>query len=194
MLNNQQQSAVDQKANFTGLYNHKYCRCSNDSINYLIGGRPLPQSWTCAAHTHQVLADRVFFASRERPPKPMVLGLDRTVHAVRYALGAGLIDAGWVEDLEVKDSSPDLRNDALQDIKQPLGRYTVIRTSSYIEIATDLRDQGHVTERLPGVVLRQRRLASAQEQSDAVAHVAARGLNPTGLEEMGFVCADVFIS
>ena len=45
-----------------------------------------------------------------------------------------------------------------------------------------------MTERLPGVVLRLHRFASAQEQSDA------RGLDPTGLEDMGYVCADVFIS
>ncbi|KAF5722540.1 methyltransferase type 12 [Fusarium mundagurra] len=169
---------------------------------------------------HQVLADRDFFASRERSPKPVVLGLDKADHAVRYALDVGLIDAGWVEDLEVKDPSPGLR-EALQGVSliictggvsylssrtfthiiAAVGRSsnlwvasTVIRTSSYEEIATELRKHGLVTERLPGVVLRQRRFASTQEQSDAVAHVAARGLDPTGFEEMGYVCADVFIS
>ncbi|KAF4428914.1 methyltransferase type 12 [Fusarium acutatum] len=115
---------------------------------------------------HQVLADWEFFASRERPPKPVVLGLDKADHAVRYALDVDLIDAGWVEDLEVKDPSP----------------------------ATELRKHGLVTERLPSVVLRQRRFASAQEQSDAVAHVAARELDPNSFEDMGDVCADVFIS
>lgn len=64
----------------------------------------------------------------------------------------------------------------------------MIGTPSYEEIATELTEHGLVTERLPGVVLRLHRFASAQEQSDA------RGLDPTGLEDMGYVCADVFIS
>ncbi|KAG9495175.1 hypothetical protein J7337_013410 [Fusarium musae] len=169
---------------------------------------------------HRVLADKEFFASRERSPKPVVLGLDKADHAVRYALDVSLIDAGWVEDLEANDPSPGLR-EALQGVSliictggvsylssrtfariiTAVGRSsnlwvasTVIRTSSYEEIATKLRGHGLVTERLPGVVLRQRRFVSAQEQSDAVLHVAARGLDPTGFEEMGYVCADVFIS
>ncbi|KAL7755045.1 hypothetical protein ACKLNR_014802 [Fusarium oxysporum f. sp. zingiberi] len=41
-------------------------------------------------------------------------------HAVRYALDAGLIDAGWVEDLEVKDPSPDLHK-ALQGVRRYQG-------------------------------------------------------------------------
>ncbi|KAF4495938.1 methyltransferase type 12 [Fusarium agapanthi] len=166
---------------------------------------------------HQVLADREFFANRERSPKPMVLGLDRADYAVRYALDVGLIDAGLVE---VKDPSPGLR-EALQGVSliictegvsylssrtfariiAAVGRPSnlwvasaVIRTSSYEEIATELKGYGLVTERLPDAVLRQHRFASAQEQSDAVTHVATRGLDPTGFEEMGYVCADVFIS
>ncbi|KAG5749175.1 hypothetical protein H9Q69_003685 [Fusarium xylarioides] len=168
---------------------------------------------------HQVLADREFFASRKRSPKPVFFGLDKADNAVSYALDAGLIDAGWVEDLEVNYTSPGLR-EALQAVSliictggvsylssrtfarivAAVGRSsnlwvasTVIRTPSYEEIETELRKHGLVTEILPGVVLRQRRFASAQEQSDAVAHVAAHGLDPTGFEEMGYVCADVFI-
>jgi hypothetical protein len=150
----------------------------------------------------------------------VVLGLDKADNAVRYALDVSLIDAGWVEDLEANDPPPGLR-EALQGVSliictggvsylssrtfariiAAVGRSsnlwvasTVIRTSSYEEIATELRKHGLVTESLPGVVLHQRRFASAKEQSDAVAHVAARGLDPTGFEEMGYVCADVFIS
>ncbi|KAF4343280.1 methyltransferase type 12 [Fusarium beomiforme] len=167
----------------------------------------------------QVLADREFFASRERSPKPVVLGLDKADQSVRYALDAGLLEGGWVEDLEVKDPSPDLFS-ALKDVRliictggvgyvgfrtfaqimAAVGRpsdlwvaSTVTRTASYDEIAATLKEYGLVTERLPGVVLRQRRFASSQGQSDAVAHVTARGLDPTGLEDKGYLCADVFI-
>ncbi|KAF5691845.1 methyltransferase type 12 [Fusarium denticulatum] len=169
---------------------------------------------------HQVLAGREFFASRERLSKPMALGIDKANNAVPHALDAGLIDFGWVEDLEANDPSHGLR-EALQGVSLTIctggvsylssrtfariiaavGRSsnlwvtsTMIRTASYVEIATGLRGHGLVTEQLPGVVLRQRRFASAQEESDAVAHVVACGLDPTGFEAIGYVCADVFIS
>ncbi|KAF5705869.1 methyltransferase type 12 [Fusarium globosum] len=169
---------------------------------------------------HQVLADREYFASRERSSKPVVLGLDKADQAVRYALDTGLLHSGCVEDLEVHEPSPDLRK-MLQDVSlvictggvgyvtlRTFARLmaavarssnlwvasTVIWTSSYDEITAVLREHGLVTERLPGVVLRQRRFASVQEQRDAVAHVTERGLDPTGLEDEGYLCSEVFIS
>ncbi|CAJ0554825.1 Ff.00g133380.m01.CDS01 [Fusarium sp. VM40] len=177
--------------------------------------------YTCSelSSEEQVLADKEFFASRTQPSKPPVLGFDKADHAVRYALNVGLIDAGWAEDLENGDPSSDLCR-ALQDVTlvictgavgyltsrtfdrimaaidrpiKPWVLSTVIRTSSYNKIGTVLREHGLVTEKLPGVVLRQRRFASAQEQSDAIAHVAALGLNPTA-ENKGYLCADVYIS
>ncbi|KAF5249278.1 hypothetical protein FANTH_5359 [Fusarium anthophilum] len=210
MLNSQQQSAVDQKAHlpiYTITSTAAVPTTPSTILSEDMRFRNLGQTWT-AHYTdskldpkHQVLADREFFSSRERSPKPMVLGLDRADHAVRYALGAGLIDAGWVEDLEVKDPSPGLRN-ALQDVSlisctegvSFLSSRTYARIVTAVEMATELREQGLVTERLPGVVLHQRRFAFAQEQNDAVAHIAARGLYPTGFEEMGYVCADASIS
>jgi hypothetical protein len=168
----------------------------------------------------QVLADMEFFASRTRPSKPVVLGFDKADHAVRYALDVGLIDAGWEEDLENDDPSPEFCR-ALQGVtlvictgaagyissrtfdrimaaidrsSKPWVFSTVIRTSSYDQIGSTLGEHGLVTERLPGVVLRQRRFASAQEQSDAVAQVTALGLDPTDLEDKGYLCADVYIS
>jgi hypothetical protein len=168
----------------------------------------------------QILADKEFFASRTRPHKPAVLGFDKAEHAVRYALEVGLIDAGWATDLENDGPSSELCR-ALQDVtlvictgavgyltsrtfdrimtaidrpSKPWVLSTVIRTSSYNEIGIALGQHGLVTEKLPGVVLRQRRFASAQEQSDAVTQVAALGLNPTGIEDKGYLCADVYIS
>lgn len=70
----------------------------------------------------------------------------------------------------------------------------MIRTSSYDEIGTTSREHGLVTERISGTALRQCRFTSAQEQSNAVAHVTALGLNPTVSEDKGYLCADVYIS
>ncbi|TVY60620.1 hypothetical protein Focb16_v003559 [Fusarium oxysporum f. sp. cubense] len=204
MVNNQQQSVVAQKANCIDLHNQqdlrgypttlapshsKYylcVRCSYGINGALLRHQVDLETWT-AHYTgsepdskQQALADKEFFASRERSPKPVVLGLGKADHAVRYVLDAGLIDAGWIEGLEVKDPSPDLRK-ALQGVSliiyaggvsylssrafariiAAVGRSsnlwvvsTVIGTPSYEEIATELTEHGLVTERLPGVVLR----------------------------------------
>ncbi|EGU74905.1 hypothetical protein FOPG_08683 [Fusarium oxysporum f. sp. conglutinans race 2 54008] len=161
-------------------------RCSYGINGALLRHQVDLETWT-AHYTgsepdskQQALADKEFFASRERSPKPVVLGLDKADHAVRHALDAGLIDAGWIEGLEVKDPSPDLRK-ALQGVSliiyaggvsylssgafariiAAVGRSsnlwvasTVIGTPSYEEIATELTEHGLVTERLLGVVLR----------------------------------------
>ncbi|KAF4995635.1 hypothetical protein FGRMN_5027 [Fusarium graminum] len=167
----------------------------------------------------QVLADRKFFTARARSSKPVVFGLDKAENAIRYALEAGLMDAGWAEDLELHDPSPDLVK-ALKDVSliictggasyvgsRTFGRImaavntdevwvvsTVIRMIPYDDIADKLREHGLVTEKLPGVVLRQRRFASVQEQYDIVAKVEARGFDPTDFECQGYLCAEVFLS
>ncbi|KAM0201607.1 hypothetical protein ACHAPI_001652 [Fusarium lateritium] len=160
----------------------------------------------------QVIADKEFFSNRTRPSKPVVLGFGKADHTIGYALDA--------EDLENDDPSPELSR-ALLDVtlfictgtagylssrtfdrimaaiggsSKPWVVSTVIRTSSYDDIATALGEHGLVTERLPGVVLRQRHFDSAQEQSYAIAQVAAFGLDPVGYEDQGYLCADVYIS
>ncbi|KAM0341678.1 hypothetical protein ACHAPU_009924 [Fusarium lateritium] len=167
----------------------------------------------------QVLADKEFFADRRRPIKPIVFGLDKANNAIHYAMEVGLMDGGWAEDLEVHDPSSDLSR-ALKDVNlvictggagyvgsRTFGRImagvdtskvwvvsTVIRMVPYDNIAATLREHGLVTEKLPGVVLRQRRFASTQEQSDVVAKIEARGFDPTGFECQGYLCAEVFLS
>lgn len=44
--------------------------------------------------------DRAFFAQRERPDRPKVVGVDAAASAVDYALDVGLLDVGAAEDLE----------------------------------------------------------------------------------------------
>jgi hypothetical protein len=70
---------------------------------------------------------------------------------------------------------------------------TVIRTLSYEEVAMTLKAHGLETRKLPGV-LRQRRFASDKEKSDACAQVKARGLDPAGFEDEGYLCAELYIS
>ncbi|KAF5660867.1 methyltransferase type 12 [Fusarium heterosporum] len=167
----------------------------------------------------QILADREFFAIRAKPIKPVVFGLDKAANAIRYALETGLMDCGWAEDLEIHGPSPGLSK-ALKDVSliictggasyvgsRTFGRVmaavdtnqvwvvsTVIRMVPYDDIETKLREHGLVTEKLPGVVLLQRRFASIQEQHDVVSKVEARGFDSTGLESRGYLCAEIFLS
>ncbi|KAJ4016226.1 hypothetical protein NW752_003350 [Fusarium irregulare] len=167
----------------------------------------------------QVQSDKEFFASRVKSDKPMVLGLDKAENAIRYALETGLVDKGWAEDLEAQDPSSSL-SEALKDVtliictggvsyvgSRTFGRImsaiprstniwmasTVIRTVSYEEVAMTLKTHGLETMKLPGV-LRQRLFASDKEKNDAIAQVKARGLDPAGLEDGGYLCAEVYIS
>ncbi|RBR07243.1 uncharacterized protein FIESC28_10742 [Fusarium coffeatum] len=167
----------------------------------------------------QVQSDKEFFASRVRSDKPVVLGLDKAENAIRYALETGLVDNGWAENLETHDPSPSL-SEVLKDVtliictggvsyvgSRTFGRImsaiprstniwmasTVIRTVSYEEVAMTLKAHGLETMKLPGV-LRQRRFASDKEKSDAIAQVKARGLDPSGFEDEGYLCAEVYIS
>ncbi|KAL4731034.1 hypothetical protein ACLX1H_003076 [Fusarium chlamydosporum] len=79
-------------------------------------------TWTTHYHgsklspKQQTLADKEFFTTRAKSCKPVVLGLDQADQAIRYAVSVGLIDDGWVEDLEVCDPSPGLSK-VLQDVK-----------------------------------------------------------------------------
>lgn len=168
----------------------------------------------------QLLADKKFFATRARPFRPMMVGLDTSEPAIRYALNTGLIDSGWSENLEVQDPSANLCK-ALQDvsliictggasyvgsptfsrimraIERPDNVWlicTVIRMIDYDEIAVTLRSHGLETEKLPGAVLRQRKFVSAEEESAVIEKVVARGLDTAGFEDEGYLCAEVFVS
>lgn len=50
-------------------------------------------------------ADREFFSGRRHPSPPRIVGADSAANAVRYALDAGLLGAGFGEDFETADPS-----------------------------------------------------------------------------------------
>ncbi|CEI63704.1 hypothetical protein FVEN_g6826 [Fusarium venenatum] len=136
---------------------------------------------------NQVRADKKFFATRTRPFRPVVVGLDTSVPATRYVLDTGLIDSGWSENLEVQDHSTDfcravrdvsliictrgasyvgsrIFSRIMKAIERPMNLWmfcTVFRMVPCDDTAASLRSHGLETERLPGVVLRQRRFVSA---------------------------------
>ncbi len=167
---------------------------------------------------HAGAADAAFFAARRRAGAPRVVGLDAAGNAVAYARRAGLLDAGWAEDLESQEPSESLASglaDAdLVTITGGVGYVTektfarvvppgshapwvaafVLRVFGYDRIEAVLADRGLVTERWEGGTFPQRRFADEREARATVRDLAARGLDPAGEEETGRYYADLFVS
>ena len=164
-------------------------------------------------------SDAELFAGLRRPDAPRVTGLDIARSAVAYGLQAGLLDDGWVEDLQVDDPSGGLVAELAEvDLVLTTGGVGyvteptfdrllsadrsappwvaawVLRIYPYDAIAETLSGHGLVTEKLDGVAFRQRRFADAEEQAAAVDAVTALGLDPTGLEADGSFHAELFVS
>ncbi|GAA3143197.1 class I SAM-dependent methyltransferase [Streptomyces echinatus] len=153
--------------------------------------------------------DRDFYAERRRPDALRVYGLDIATPAVRYARDAGLLEAGFTDDLERVPPGPELRR-ALPEV----GLITLTGGGSYIteRTFTALLDgvRGHVwvsafvlrtvsyepvVRRLAAYGLRttvetsrtypQRRFTDEREQQYAIQAVRALGGDPSGREEAG---------
>lgn len=162
-------------------------------------------------------ADAAFYRSRPQRRDLRMLGLDASEPAIAYAGRAGLLAAGFAEDLEAHDPSPALAA-ALREVGTIvctggvgyIGEATfarllahapadvrlavfVLRVFPYDAIAAVLEHHGLVTERLPGT-FPQRRFADADEQAAAVHDVQARGLDPSGKEADGWFHAECWLS
>lgn len=162
-------------------------------------------------------ADRRYYRPRRVPAH--VTGLDVSSSGVGYGLAAGLLDAGFVADLEASDPSPEVAA-ALRDTRlvvctggygyvgpATFGRILssvadpstlwlvvfVLRVFDYAPTAELLTEHGLVTERLPGTYP-QRRFADPDEQRAALEDVRSRGLDPTGLEADGWFHAECFLT
>jgi hypothetical protein len=164
--------------------------------------------------------DEAYYAERFRPDAVRVFGLDVAGNAVAYGRRVGLLEGGWVEDLEARDPSRPLSDHltgvdlvtttggvgyitertfdrvlgACRDDSTPWVAAFVLRTVSYDRIIDTLAQHGLVTEQLTGVSFRQRRFASEGERETAVRAVSGRGLDPAGLEDTGYYYADFYLS
>ncbi|MBD0671452.1 hypothetical protein [Streptomyces sp. CBMA156] len=156
-----------------------------------------------------IASDREFYAARRRPDAVPVIGLDISAPAVGYGLAAGLLDAGFVENLETTPPSRELsratRGTRLITLTggasflsartfRPLleGRQQppwvaafVLRTGSYRNVSDGLAVLGLTTERDTVRTYPQRRFTGPDEQAYAVAAVSAAGDDPRGKETDG---------
>ncbi|MFW6092155.1 MAG: hypothetical protein ACODAF_09730, partial [Actinomycetota bacterium] len=160
------------------------------------------------------------YAERRRPGAPTIVGIDASEPAVEYALGAGLLDAGVVEDLEHNDPSETLSDlvrdadvftvtggigyitertvdrllDATPPERRPWFAALCLRAVPYRGIAEVLDKHGLVTERLAGTTFPQRRFADEVEQLYALQALADQGIDPAGKESTGWYHVDVYLS
>jgi hypothetical protein len=167
-----------------------------------------------------VEADARFYAERLRRPDLRVLGLDVSQPAIDYAIGTGLLDDGWAEDLEEHDPSPELAagiagtglvvstggvgyigrrtfERLLGAVADPRDLWLVVfvlRVFDYADIAAALAEYGLVTEQVEGTTFVQRRFADQDERRAATADVTRRGLDPTGRESDGWYHADCYVT
>lgn len=164
-----------------------------------------------AEHDQRVLRDGWV------PGAPHVVGLDVAGNAVDYAVATGALDAGFTENLEVDEPSPEFATqgrdidlvvttggvgyvtdrtfDRLLNIT-PASVWVAsfcLRTYDYAPISETLKARGFSTERSSNT-FSQRRFTGPEEQEWAVGEVQARGLGPAGRESDGSYYADFFLS
>jgi hypothetical protein len=172
-----------------------------------------------AAMTPSELAERDFSRYVTGSRDLRVVGLDTSEAAIRYATMAGLLAAGWTEDLESSAPSASLVA-GIADVgliictggvgyvgQRTFGRLLaalpspenlwlavfVLRVFDYAPIAALLGAHGLATEKLPGT-FRQRRFADAAERDACLHDIGLRGLDPSGKEADGWYHADCFLT
>jgi hypothetical protein len=171
-----------------------------------------------ATKTDLIAHDRAYFAARRRPEAPRLIGHDLSAPAIRYAIGVGLLDEGFAENLEAAEPSPALRS-AVSDAtmitvsggvgyighrtfervvgavaEPPWVEALVLREVSYDPIAAALAGFGLVTEKLTTRTFPQRRFTDAEEQQAALKRIDVLGLSAVGKEDTGYYHAELFVS
>lgn len=165
-------------------------------------------------------SDAGFFAQRAKDDAPVVAGLDSSPNAISYALRAGMLDAGFAENLEEDDLSEDLCETASRaDLMTVTGGISYItettfgrlmdcasperppwvasfplRSVSYEKIAALLSRNGLITEKFPGHTFEQRRFANDEEQQRTLKTLESLGVDPAGREAQGSFHTDLYLS
>lgn len=168
-------------------------------------------------------ADAAFYAQRRRKDPPRIVGLDSASNAVSYALRAGLLDAGFAENLEEGGPAEELgqavsRADLLtvtggigyvsertfdrllgcmsqeERSAPPWVAVLALRWVSYDAISDVLSKHGLVTEKLATHTFGQRRFASLEEREYVLGELKKMGIDPEGKESEGLYHADFYLS
>lgn len=161
--------------------------------------------------------DRKYIAEHAIADQPRMLGLDIAGNAVSYAESAGLLDTGFVENLESDEPSNRLRA-VMSDVDLIIttggigyvtdttfarllaaAKPTVwvasfcLRAYDYAPIRRVLDSHGLHTEQAART-FEQRRFVDADEQRWSIDQVREWGLDPAGREDDGYYHANFYLS
>jgi SAM-dependent methyltransferase len=162
--------------------------------------------------------DRRLARTRARRNRTRFVGLDVSHRALSYALSAGLLDVAVHADLEEREPTLGEREQlAGADLvistgclgyvthrtvtrvvrangeRRPWMAHFVLRMFPFDPVADSLAGLGYETVHLDGV-FKQRRFASAQEQSLVLDTLSTAGVDPRGLETEGWLYAQLYVS
>ena len=158
-------------------------------------------------------------AHSRRPARPLrFTGLDASANALAYAHEAGFLDDTVNADLETDDPTPAQRDRLAgtdlvistgcigyvtertltrvvraQDGRLPWMAHFVLRMFPFDPVEAALDELGYRTVRADGV-FRQRRFAGPEEQRGVLDSLAAAGVDASGLEEDGWLYAQLHLS
>jgi SAM-dependent methyltransferase len=172
------------------------------------------------SHTRDALVarDRELVRARGRMGGARFVGLDASGAALSYARSAGFLDDAVHADLEERDLTPAERRqlrgvdlvistgclgyvtdrtiarvvEANGD-RKPWMAHFVLRMFSFQPVAERLAGLGYETVHPEGV-FKQRRFASEQEQSLTLDALSAAGVDARGLEQEGWLYAELYVS
>lgn len=163
---------------------------------------------------------RRFFGNLDEPADIEVIGLDLAESAITFAKEVGLLDEGFVVNLET-DRLPESAKEDLASVdlvmstgcvgyvteksferllpsvtqgQAPWMGNFVLRLFPFDAIEEILSDWGYVTEKLEGRTFVQRRFASAEEQEQVLEQLRECGIDPTGKESEGHLLAEFHLS
>ncbi|WP_370949218.1 class I SAM-dependent methyltransferase [Amycolatopsis sp. cg5] len=187
------------------------CDASMDELYELYSESPLGRD-------ELIARDRDLLRRRFGLAKTRFIGFDRSRPALAYALEAGFIDDALEADLEHNEPTERQREQlATADIvvstgcigyvteatisrvaaahgsRRPWMAHFVLRMFSYEPIAHALAELGYETVPVEGV-FKQRRFSSAEEQSQVIGTLTAAGVDPRGLEDDGWLYAQLYLS
>ncbi len=173
-----------------------------------------------ATSVEVVAHGRRFFGNLDEPADIEVIGLDLAESAITFAKEVGLLDEGFVVNLET-DRLPESAKEDLASLdlvvstgcvgyvteksfdrllpsitqgQAPWMGNFVLRLFPFDAIEEILSDWGYVTEKLEGRTFVQRHFTSADEQEQVLEQLCERGIDPTGQEAEGNLLAQFYLS
>ncbi|HUF32139.1 MAG TPA: hypothetical protein VMN58_02880 [Acidimicrobiales bacterium] len=160
--------------------------------------------------------DQEWYATHRRVDPTRVSGVDSSAPAISYATAAGILDAGFAEDLEGSDPSPalarELRDADLITVSGGIGYITdrtidrvlrcarsprlavlCLRWVDFAPIVDAGAAHGLVTERLDEATFPQRRFADTEERLYVQHELDRLGVGQKGREEDGYHHTDLYL-